>query len=82
MYNTYVCMYVQLPSSFQDACRTKQIADGSIDNLTGLDGLAIVCIGLDTSIHSTGARSVLYRGLTRTHMMVAVVMVAVVDSLL
>ena len=75
-------MYVQLPSSFQDACRTKQIADGSIDNLTGLEGLAVVCIGLDTSIHSTGVRSVLYRGLTRTHMMVAVVMVAVVDSLL
>ena len=66
-------IYNYIPYSFQDACRTEQIVCDSMDNLTGLDCLAVICIGLDTSTQRAGARLVPYKGFTRAQLMAAVV---------
>ena len=57
----------QLPSSFQDACRTEQIVCESTDNLAGLERLAVICIGFDTSTQHAGARSMLYKKASLVH---------------
>ena len=48
--------------------------------LTGLECIAVICIGLDTSTQHAGTRSMLYKGLTGARLMAVVVNETVDDG--
>ena len=70
-----------LPRKMSDTSHVERIVVDTIDNFDGLERLIVLCVNLDAEVSTAAekesdnfaSRSVIYRAMTRAHMVVAII---------